>query len=88
MVDLLMVLVCLALVVAFSVRARHHFLAGRKWWTWGMVETLRRMRSVVEFHIEGLRLEGLRVPRPRRTLASVVRQRGAEQRYTMLSVAP
>ncbi len=36
-VDLLMVLVCLALVVVFSVRARHHFLGGRTWWGWGMV---------------------------------------------------
>jgi len=51
-------------------------------------ETLRRMRSAIVFHIEGLRLEGQRIPRPRTSLASVVRQRGAEQLYTMLSVAP
>jgi hypothetical protein len=30
-VDLLMVLLCLALAVAFSVRAFHHFGRGRKW---------------------------------------------------------
>jgi len=45
------------------------------------------MRSAIEFHIEGLRLEGQRIPRPRRSLASIVRQRGAGQLYTMLSVA-
>ena len=51
-------------------------------------ETLRRMRSAIAFHIEGLRLEGQRIPRPRRSLASIVRQRGAGQLYTMLSVTP
>ena len=51
-------------------------------------ETLRRMRSAIAFHIEGLRLEGQRIPRPRRSLASVVRQRGAEQLYTTLGVVP
>src|SRR6266566_3681277 len=51
-------------------------------------ETLRRMRSAIAFNIEGLRLEGQRIPRPRRSLASIVRQRGAGQLYTMLSVAP
>jgi len=51
-------------------------------------ETLRRMRSAIGFHIEGLWLEGQRIPRPRRSLASVVRQRGAEQLYTTLGVVP
>jgi hypothetical protein len=46
------------------------------------------MRSAIAFHIEGLRLEGQRIPRPRRSLASVVRQRGTEQLYTTLSVVP
>ncbi len=51
-------------------------------------ETLRHMRSAIAFHIEGLRREGQRIPRPRTSLASVVRQRGTEQLYTTLSVAP
>jgi hypothetical protein len=45
------------------------------------------MREAIRLHIEGLRLEGQRIPRPRTRLASLVRQRGAEQLYAVLKVA-
>jgi|SRR5207247_1649679 len=36
-VGLLTALLCLGLAAAFGARARHHFLAGRNWWGFGMV---------------------------------------------------
>lgn len=50
-------------------------------------ETLRRMRAAIRFHLDGLRLRGQPVPRPKTRLATLVRQRGVEQVYTVLNVA-
>ena len=50
-------------------------------------EVLRRMRSALVFHIEGLRSAGERVPRPRTSLATLARREGGDQVYTVLRVA-
>lgn len=50
-------------------------------------ETLRRMRSAIRFHIDGLREHRLRVPRPATTLSALVRERGVEQIFTVVQVA-
>ena len=50
-------------------------------------EEIRRMRSALAFHIEGLRNAGERVPRPRTSLATLARREGGELVYTVLRVA-
>ena len=50
-------------------------------------EAIRRMRSALAFHIEGLRSAGERVPRSKTSLATLVRREGGEQIYTVLRVA-
>jgi len=50
-------------------------------------ETLRRMRSALRFHIDGLRARRLPVPRPTTKLSALVRERGVEQIYTVVQVA-
>ena len=50
-------------------------------------ETLRRMRSAIRLHIDGLRAHRLPVPRPATKLATLVRERGVEQIYAVVQVA-
>lgn len=50
-------------------------------------ETLRRMRSAIALHIDALRSRQLPVPRPATKLTTLVRERGAEQIYTVVQVA-
>jgi predicted RNase H-like HicB family nuclease len=50
-------------------------------------EALRRMRSAMRFHIDGLRAQRLPVPRPTTKLSTLVRERGAEQIYTLVQIA-
>jgi predicted RNase H-like HicB family nuclease len=50
-------------------------------------ETLRRMRSALRLHIDALRARRLPVPRPTTKLATLVREQGVEQIYTVLQIA-
>jgi predicted RNase H-like HicB family nuclease len=50
-------------------------------------ETLRRMRSAIRLHIDGLRAERLPVPRPTTSLARLVRARGVDEIYAVVQVA-
>lgn len=50
-------------------------------------ETLRRIRSAIRFHIDGLRAQRLPVPRSATKLSALVRQRGVEQIFTVVQVA-
>lgn len=34
-------------------------------------ETIKRMKEAIEFHIEGLKIEGLSIPKPSSTVATV-----------------
>jgi predicted RNase H-like HicB family nuclease len=50
-------------------------------------ETLRRMRSALRFHIDGLRAQRLPVPRPATKLSTLVRERGVGHIYAVLQIA-
>lgn len=50
-------------------------------------ETLRRMRSALALHIDGLGASGAAVPRPRTRLSTLVRRHGDDALYTTVLVA-
>ena len=50
-------------------------------------ETLRRMRSALALHIDGLGAQGATVPRPRTSLSTLVRRHGDDALYTTVLVA-
>ena len=50
-------------------------------------ETLRRMRSAIQFHIDGLRSLRQPIPRPVTKLAALVRERGEPAIYAVVQVA-
>lgn len=50
-------------------------------------ETLRRMRSAMSFHVDGLRASRMPVPRPTTKLSTLVREHGPDQIYTVVQVA-
>ena len=49
--------------------------------------TLRRMRSAMTMHLEGLRADKLKVPPPRTRLSALVRRQGDEHVYAVVRVA-
>ena len=50
-------------------------------------ETLRRMRSAIRFHTDGLRTLRLPIPRPTTKLSTLVKQQGPDHVYAVVQVA-